>query len=189
MIFKEMAIKGAWKVQSNLHNDERGLFFEWFKNQELKKSTGLDFKPVQGNSSVSKKGVIRGIHYSLAKPGQDKWVTCLAGSVWDVIVDLRVGSPTFKQWIGLELSENSGISVVIESGLGHGFLSLKDNSVLNYLLTSEYDKNLEKEVNVFDSELNIKWNSTTSFLSQKDIEAKSLEEMRCAELLPIFDRD
>jgi dTDP-4-dehydrorhamnose 3,5-epimerase len=110
---KELEIKGAWLANSPIYRDDRGLFREWFKATTLTSPASDDFAVMQANISVSQKGVIRGIHYSLVLEGQSKWITCVAGSIWDVIVDIRPTSPTFKKWVSVDLNADSGDSILI----------------------------------------------------------------------------
>lgn len=175
MDIEELGIKGAWLARSPVHHDDRGRFREWFKRDELERAIGFDFDVKQANVSTSNTGVLRGIHYSLAKDGQGKWVTCVSGSIWDVIVDIRPTSPTFKKWIGIELSSTSGDAVFITGGLGHGFISLQDNSTVAYLLTSEYSPKEEFEISPFDPDLGISWPLSQHFLSPKDELAPTLQ--------------
>jgi dTDP-4-dehydrorhamnose 3,5-epimerase len=148
--------------------------------------TSFDFNVVQGNVSTSKFGTIRGIHYSLAKEGQAKWVSCVSGKIVDVIVDLRTNSPTFGKHEMIELEEASGKSIVIEPGLGHAFLALSDNSVVSYLLSSLYSDKDEFNISPFDTELNIDWKFPTRILtlSEKDINAPSLLKRKNLGQLP-----
>ena len=180
MNFEELDIKGAWIAHSAVHQDKRGNFREWFKREEVNQAIGLDFDVAQANISTSNKGVLRGIHYSLVKSGQGKWITCNAGAIWDVVVDIRPSSPTFKKWIGVELSGSSGDSLIISEGLGHGFLSLQDDSIVTYLLTSEYSPSDEFEISPLDPSLAIEWPMNNLVLSEKDQLAPTLEEQRFA---------
>lgn len=177
MEIEELGIKGAWVARSQVHHDDRGYFCEWFKSEEIYSATGLNFSVEQANISSSKKGVLRGIHYSVAGQGQGKWLTCVAGSIWDVIVDIRPASPTFKKWFGVELVGGSGDAVFISGGLGHGFVSLEDKTSVAYLLTSKYSPKEEFEISPFDPELNISWPNTELFLSEKDSLAPTLREL------------
>jgi dTDP-4-dehydrorhamnose 3,5-epimerase len=177
MEFEELEIKGAWIARSPVHHDSRGYFREWFKGEEILSATGLQFGVEQANISSSNKGVLRGIHFSAAIQGQGKWVTCITGSIWDVIVDIRPTSPTYKKWIGVELIGGSGDSVFISGGLGHGFISLQDESNVAYLLTSSYSPKDEFEISPFDPELGISWPKTQFFLSDKDLSAPTLQEL------------
>jgi dTDP-4-dehydrorhamnose 3,5-epimerase len=112
----------------------------------------------------------------MAKEGQGKWITCVSGAIWDVIVDIRPESPTFKNWIGIELSGASGDSLCIAGGLGHGFISLLDNSTVAYLLTSPYSPKNEFEISPLDPGLKISWPLANLILSDKDRSAPTLEE-------------
>jgi dTDP-4-dehydrorhamnose 3,5-epimerase len=177
MKLQEMELKGAWLAQSQVHIDDRGSFREWFKLDEVKNTTGFDFIVKQSNISISKKNTIRGMHFSISPIGQSKWITCVAGSIWDVIVDIRPGSPTFKKWVGIELSENSGLSLLAGHGFAHGFLALEDHSAISYLLTSEYSPNEEFGFNPFDPNLSIDWKVENPILSQKDSNSLTLDEL------------
>lgn len=180
MQIRELAIKGAWIAHSPTHTDNRGFFREWFKEEEVEIATGRSFTVHQANISTSNKGVLRGIHYSLANKGQGKWITCISGSIWDVVVDIRPSSPTFKEWIGIELNALSGSSLFISEGLGHGFISLEDNSTVAYLLTSKYSPTEEFEIHPLDPELGIIWPLKNPSLSIKDAVAPTLMQQLSA---------
>lgn len=184
-----LGINGAWLVQSPVLFDERGFFREWFKNQDVQSTTGIDFSIQQANLSFSHKGVIRGIHYSLAPTGQAKWLTCVSGAVMDVIVDIRPNSPTYKGIEYIKLMPDTGDSVLIGPGLGHGFMSLEEPSLVSYLLSSPYAPEFEYEISPRDTDLKIEWESNsglelTNILSKKDYLAPSLENRRVNGLLP-----
>jgi dTDP-4-dehydrorhamnose 3,5-epimerase len=163
-----LAIAGAWIIESPVYPDDRGIFREWFKKEALKEFGVPAFEVRQANTSISKRGVIRGIHYSSDINGQTKLVTCTAGSVLDVVVDLRAESKTYGEHLEVELSESLGKCVYISSGLGHGFQALEDNSVVTYLLDKEYSPNNEFGVNPLDTNLNIKWPLSDFKISEKD---------------------
>ena len=163
-----LAIVGAWVIDSPVFPDDRGIFREWFKSEVLKGNGVPPFEVRQANTSISKKGVIRGIHYSPEINGQTKLVTCTSGSVLDVIVDLRPESITYGDHLEVELSESLGKCVYISSGLGHGFQALEDNSVVTYLLDKEYSPNNEFGINPVDLNLNIKWPLLDFHISEKD---------------------
>lgn len=184
-----LGIEGAWLAESNVFPDERGSFREWFKFEEIKEVTGIDFSVKQANLSLSNKGVVRGIHYSLSEEGQAKWVTCANGHIIDVIVDIRPSSPTFKKVIEVDLKGGEGCAVLIGAGLGHGFLALEDNSVVSYLLSSPYSPSNEFEINPLDPDLNIDWHldlvgNTGHIISPKDAQAPSLQERLADGRLP-----
>jgi dTDP-4-dehydrorhamnose 3,5-epimerase len=179
MDFKALGIQGAWVADSPVWDDNRGSFREWFKHEEVFSLTGLDFSVKQANFSLSNQGVIRGIHYSLISGGQAKWVTCLSGSVVDVVVDLRIDSPTFKKVEYVDLRQGDGKAVLVGPGLGHGFYSKENGSGVSYLLNSPYNPEYEFEISPIDPELAIKWSPTSlkeesNLISMKDKSAPPL---------------
>jgi len=186
MKFTALGIEGAWLAESPVWADQRGCFREWFKAEEIYATTGILFPIQQANFSQSQRGVIRGIHYSLTPLGQVKWITCISGSINDVIVDLRPNSPTFKKAEYVHLTPESGFSILIGTGLGHGFESLEDNSAVAYLLSSKYSPEHEFGINPFDVGLSLNWKVSEgeAILSQKDLEAPSLQSAYSKKFLP-----
>lgn len=176
MEFTALEIEGLWIAESTVHYDNRGSFQECFKPRELEELTGVTFSARQANSSRSTSGALRGIHFSTSKVGQAKWVSCSSGSILDVVVDIRPESKTFKKWIGIKLEAFSGKSLIISSGLGHAFLSLAENSVVNYLLSSEYSPDNEQTINPFDKDLGINWPEMKYQLSERDQNSPTLFE-------------
>ena len=172
------AIEDVFVVENNVFSDDRGFFREWFKTQDIQKAIGRDFIVEQANISSSTKGAVRGIHYSLAEKGQAKWVTCVSGLIKDVIVDIRPNSKTFGKWIEVELSGTSGSAVLIGEGLGHGFVSLSEVSMVAYLVSSPFSPADEFEINPLDPAVGINWGLPLSALkiSEKDKNAPTLEE-------------
>jgi dTDP-4-dehydrorhamnose 3,5-epimerase len=173
-----LGIKGVWLAESPVWSDDRGFFREWFKSEQIKNATGRDFCIEQANISLSSTGTLRGIHYSIAPRGQAKWITCVSGSIKDVIVDIRLNSPTFGKWIEIELNGDSGQSVFISEGLGHGFLALQDNTAVAYLVSSPFSPTNEFEINPLDEKIGINWGMDLSDLkiSDKDKNAPTLAE-------------
>ena len=155
MNLQELAISGAYVAESRLFSDERGFFREWFKSEEIKIATGREFGIEQANISLSSAGTLRGIHYSIALRGQAKWITCVSGSIQDVVVDIRPDSKTFGQWIDVELKGDSGKAVLISEGLGHGFLALEDNTAVSYLVSTPFSSTDEFEINPLEEEIGI----------------------------------
>ena len=189
MKLTRLGIEGAWLAESLVWNDDRGFFLEWFKRDEVLVKTGFDFSVKQANISLSNKGVIRGIHYSLAVGGQAKWVSCLSGSIVDVVIDIRPGSPTYKKVEYFELKAGDGKALLIGPGLGHGFIALKDKTVISYLLTTEYSPELEFGILPTDTELDIDWHLNSldgmnPVLSEKDAGAPTLEARKLEGKLP-----
>ena len=137
MTLKKLNIDGAYIATHKVFPDERGIFREWFKSEEIL-SIDRNFEVKQANYSNSKRWVIRGIHYSLAPEGQAKVVTCASGSIIDVLVDLRIGSPTYLTVEYIELTEVSGEVIYIPTGVGHGFIVKSDFASVVYLTSSGY---------------------------------------------------
>ena len=171
-----LGIEGVWLVESRVFHDDRGLFREWFKSETVQKVTGRKFEIEQANISLSSRGTLRGIHYSTAPRGQAKWVTCVAGSIQDVVVDIRPESTTFGKWIDVELTAESGNAIFISEGLGHGFLALEAETAVAYLVSTPFSPEEEFEINPLDSTVGIKWNIDESLLkiSDKDRSAPTL---------------
>lgn len=181
-----LGIEGVWLAESPVWSDDRGFFREWFKSADVKNATGIDFGIEQANISLSSVGTLRGIHYSIAPSGQAKWITCVSGSIKDVIVDIRPSSPTFGQWLEIELSGDTGNAVFISEGLGHGFLSLEDNTTVAYLVSSPYSPEHEYEINPLDEKIGIKWGMELRELriSEKDKVAPTLASRLAEGKLP-----
>lgn len=186
MEFQPLPIAGVFVITPRQHGDDRGTFFEWYKSPAFTEHVGHDLTVAQANCSVSARGTLRGIHYADVPPGQAKYVTCLAGSVLDVVVDLRVGSPTFGAWDAVTLDTRSRRLVYIAEGLGHGFVALEDNSTVVYLCSTTYNPSGEHEIDPFDPELGIDWGigKDQAALSAKDAVAPSLAQAREQGLLP-----
>ena len=182
-------IEGAWVFTPKIHGDDRGAFLEWFKEPAFIEGVGHHLDVKQANCSVSAKGVLRGIHFADVPPGQAKYVTCVKGSVLDVIVDIRVGSPTFGEWTSVLLDDRDRRAVYLSEGLGPGFLSLEDGSTVVYLCSEPYNPTAEHEVHPLDPAIGIDWplDGMTPELSAKDSAAPTLAEAEESGLLPTWD--
>jgi dTDP-4-dehydrorhamnose 3,5-epimerase len=181
-----LGLEGAWLAESPVWSDDRGFFREWFKSEDVKAATGREFGIEQANISLSSAGTLRGIHYSIALRGQAKWITCVSGSIQDVIVDIRPDSKTFGQWIDIELKGDSGKAVLISEVLGHGFLALEDNTAVAYLASTPFSSTDEFEINPLEEEIGIRWGMDLSSLkiSGKDKIAPTLAERLAEGNLP-----
>ena len=193
MQIEELAVPGAFKVAPAVHADDRGAFLEWFRGDRFQESTGHRFDLAQANASVSAAGTLRGVHFADLPPSQAKWVTCLHGAVLDVVVDIRVGSPTFGRWDAVQLDDEERRAVYVSEGLGHAFMALQDASVVTYLCSAPYAPGHEHGVNPLDPRIGIEWPTTgrggeaiTPLLSDKDAAAPTLAEAEAAGLLPTF---
>ncbi len=182
MTLRALSIPGVYVLETAVFGDERGFFREWFRLREL-----ANFTVAQANLSQSRRNVVRGLHYSLASEGQAKVVTCVAGTLEDVVVDIREESPTFGKFEIIELDESEGRAVVIPSGVAHGFVVTSESATLAYLLSSPYNADAEFEIDPFDKEIAVPWRlSDTAIVSKKDANAPSLDERRRAGQLPNF---
>ena len=186
-----LGLGGALVLTPRQFPDDRGVFLEWFRADALHAATGHDFDLAQANCSVSSKGTLRGVHYADVPPGQAKYVTCIAGAAWDVVVDLEVGSETFGQWRAVHLDAVSRRAVYLPEGLGHAFLALEDATAVVYLCNQFYNPGGEHGVHPLDPELAIAWPleqlGGEPTLSPKDESAPTLAEARAAGRLPLLD--
>jgi dTDP-4-dehydrorhamnose 3,5-epimerase len=183
-----LGIEGAWVHTPMVHRDDRGSFQEWFRGAEFAAALGHSLGVAQGNMSVSRRGVVRGVHFSDVPPGQAKYVTCARGAALDVVVDVRVGSPTFGKWEAVQIDETDRRAVYLSEGLGHAFCALTDDTTVVYLCSTPYAAEREHGVNPLDPELGIEWpGDLEPVLSAKDAEAPGLSAARDAGLLPSYD--
>lgn len=194
MSMEPMKIEGAWVYTPRQFDDTRGTFFEAFQAAELSRVSGRGLDVAQVNSSVSSAGVVRGIHFSDVPPSQAKYVFCPRGAIWDVVVDIRVGSPTFGQWDAVLLDDVDRRTVFIGEGLGHAFLALEDDSTAVYLCSTPYAPGREHGITPLDPELAITWPShgrdgraLEPLLSEKDEAAPKLAQARADGLLPTIE--
>jgi dTDP-4-dehydrorhamnose 3,5-epimerase len=184
---KPTGIDGAWSFAPALHRDDRGCFLEWYRAEELSGVLGYWPETAQANCSVSRRGVIRGVHFASVPPGQAKYVTCVSGAVLDVIVDIRVGSPSFRRWESIRLDDTGRQAVFLSEGLGHAFTALSDEATVIYLCSAPYAPGREHGVHPLDPEIGIAWPvDTEPVLSGKDAAAPTLEEARRSGLLPDY---
>ncbi|MBW0017202.1 MAG: dTDP-4-dehydrorhamnose 3,5-epimerase [Mycobacterium sp.] len=189
MKVRELDVPGAWEITPTIHGDSRGMFFEWLTDRTFTAFAGHRLDVRQANCSVSAAGVLRGLHFAELPPGQAKYVTCVSGSVFDVVVDIRLGSPTFGRWSSVLLDDRDRRTIYISEGLAHGFLALQDNSTVMYLCSTEYNPQREHTICATDPELAVNWplvDGVGTHLSGRDAEAPSLQQVRAAGLLPTW---
>ena len=187
MKVRPLTVAGAFEVTPVQHGDPRGLFLEWYRFDTLAAAVGHPLNLAQANLSVSARNVVRGIHFADVPPGQAKYVTCVSGAVLDVVVDIRVGSPTFGRWDSVRLDDEERRAVYLAVGLGHGFCALTDTATVTYLCSTTYRPGHEHGIHPLDPELGIAWPSDAPVLSTKDSAAPSFAEARATGLLPTFD--
>ncbi len=184
-----LSIEGAWVYTPKVHADHRGAFLETYRGAEFTADLGYPLDVAQVNCSESSRGVIRGIHYADVPPGQAKYVTCTAGRVLDVVVDLRVGSPTFGRWETLILDDEERRALYLAEGLGHGFQVLSESATVLYLCSTPYTVGREHGISPLDPALGIGWRLDprhAPVLSGKDEDAPTLDEARAAGMLPDY---
>lgn len=182
-----LEIQGSFVIAPKIHSDDRGEFWEFYRYEELSAVIGHALTLRQANASISKRGAFRGIHFAELRPGQAKYVTCTSGEILDLVVDLRVGSPTFGLTESILLSDQNRRSVYLSEGLGHGFIALSDNAVVNYLVSGVYNPNKEHGINPLRSGLKYEVPSHLELLlSPKDLDAPSLEEAQALGILPTW---
>ena len=182
-----MGIDGAWTLAPDIHPDSRGDFHEWFRASEFSDNLGYRFELAQANCSVSHRGVIRGIHFTQVPPGQAKYVVCPSGAILDVVVDLRLGSPSYGRWEAVRIDDRTRRAVFISEGLGHAFMALSDQATVMYLCSTPYAPGIEHGIHPLDPALAIAWPlDVEPVLSAKDASAPGLEEVRQAGLLPAY---
>ena len=184
---RELGIEGAWAFTPPVHHDDRGSFAEAFRGAEFEADLGYRLEVAQVNCSMSRRGVIRGIHFSDVPPGQAKFVTCASGAILDVVVDLRDGSPTFGKWEAVRLGGAERNAVFLSEGLGHAFMALTDDATVVYLCSTPYAPGREHGVNPLDPAIGIAWpldDVGDPVLSEKDKAAPRLEQALRDGLLP-----
>jgi dTDP-4-dehydrorhamnose 3,5-epimerase len=186
MKIRSLGIEGAYEITPVQHADPRGTFAEWYRFDQLAAEVGHPLRLAQANISVSAAGVVRGVHYADVPPGQAKYVGCVRGGGIDVIVDIRVGSPTFGQWVMVHLDDTDRRAVYIAEGLGHAFCALTGEATLLYLCSETYAPQRERTVNPLDPELGIDWPTPEPLLSPRDAAAPTLAEARGRGDLPDF---
>jgi dTDP-4-dehydrorhamnose 3,5-epimerase len=181
MIFNKTELEDAYIIELQEFNDERGFFARAFCEKEFK-DHGIDFRVVQANTSYSsKKHTLRGMHYQ-EKPHQEaKLIKCTKGAIYDVIIDMRPDSPTFKKWAGVELTEQNRKMIYVPEGFAHGFLTLEDDTEVYYPVTESYTPGAEKGIRWDDPAFNIDWPAKAAIISAKDkswpLFDKSLDNM------------
>ena len=171
---------GVVVLEPDVHGDERGFLVETFRDNAWAEA-GVEIGFVQENHSRSSKNTLRGIHFQTT-PGQAKLVRSLRGRIWDVAVDLRRDSPTYRQWEGFELDDETHRQLLVPVGFGHGFCVLSDEADVAYKLSSYFDPAAEAGIAWDDPEINIEWPVSDPLLSERDTTAPKLAEI--ADTLP-----
>jgi dTDP-4-dehydrorhamnose 3,5-epimerase len=183
---RALAVPGAWEFTPPVMTDDRGNFVQTYTESVFVDAVGHPLVMAQANTSLSRRGTLRGLHYSVAPGGQAKYVTCVAGAMLDVVVDLRVGSPTFGAFDAVLLDDERRGALYIAEGLGHAFLALSETATITYLCSSPYAPAYELTVSPLDPALGLPWPKDLGpyVLSPRDAAAPTLAEAAAAGLLP-----
>lgn len=164
-----LEIDGLLVFEPRVFEDERGAFFESFNLSRFREATGLDVDFVQDNHSISRRNVLRGLHYQVDPHAQGKLVRVVRGAAWDVAVDIRAGSPTYGKWAAVELSATNRKQFWIPPGFAHGFLALEDGTEFLYKTTAYWDKESNRTIRWDDPDIGVEWPvDGTPVLSEKD---------------------
>lgn len=189
MQIRQLSVPDAYEITPVQRADDRGVFLEWYRFDELEAVIGHPLTLRQANMSVSRRGVVRGIHFADVPNGQAKYVTAMHGAVLDYIVDIRVGSPTFGQWDSVLLDTVDRRAVYLSEGLGHAFVALTDDATVSYLVSGTYDPQHEHGIDPLDATVALEFPSEAGepLLSPKDTDAPTLHEARDSGLLPTWE--
>lgn len=172
-------IEGLLIIEPRIFNDDRGYFYESYNRKAFQQATGLDIHFVQDNQARSTKNVLRGLHFQNPPTAQTKLIRALQGTIWDVVVDIRHGSPTFGQWFGVELSAENKRQFLIPKGFAHGYSVLSETAEVFYKCDDFYSKADEGGVRYNDPTLNIDWkiDLRDAIVSEKDLQQPLLKDM------------
>jgi len=186
---RELDVPGAWEISPQVHGDDRGIFLEWYRFDRLAEAVGHPIDLRQANTSVSRRGVVRGIHFADFPIGQAKYVTATHGAVLDFAIDIRLGSPTFGRWDAVRLDDVDRRAIYLSEGLGHAFVALTDDAVVSYLVTDVYNPTAEHAINPLDPSIGLEFprEAGEPLLSPKDLAAPTLAEAEMQGLLPTWD--
>lgn len=173
--FEPTEIPEVLIVETRFFKDERGFFTETYSKKNWA-AEGFDETFLQDNMSLSSKGTLRGMHYQIEPHGMGKLIRAVSGSIYDVAVDLREGSPTFGKWVGKTLSAENGLAMWVPVGFAHGFLALEESTLIYYKCTNTYAPESERSIHYADPAVGIEWPMQPTSLSPKDEVAPSLAQ-------------
>jgi dTDP-4-dehydrorhamnose 3,5-epimerase len=186
---RELSIPDSYEITPKQFGDDRGVFLEWYRFDRLSEALGHPVDLRQANTSVSKRGVVRGIHFADVPRGQAKYVTATRGAVLDFAIDIRVGSPTFGRWDSVLLDDVDRRGIYLAEGLGHCFVALTDDATVSYLVTDVYTPTAEHGIDPLDPEVGLEFpiDAAELLLSPKDTEAPGLAAAAESGLLPTWE--
>ncbi|MFI9841231.1 dTDP-4-dehydrorhamnose 3,5-epimerase family protein [Nonomuraea sp. NPDC051941] len=185
---RALAVEGAFEFTPKVFPDDRGSFVSPHQHRAFVEAVGRPLFPVtQTNVSTSRRGVLRGVHYTLTPPGTAKYTCCVRGKAIDIVVDIRVGSPTYGRWDSSVLNGVSYRSLYLPVGVGHAFVALEDETMMTYLLSEPYEPDHELAVDPLDPALGLPIPADIEpIMSQRDLAAPTLAEAAAAGLLPDY---
>jgi dTDP-4-dehydrorhamnose 3,5-epimerase len=183
--FRELAVADAFEFTPRTFPDPRGVFVSPYQEAVFVKAVGHPLRLAQSNHSRSRRGTLRGLHFADVPPGQAKYVYCPRGAALDLVVDIRVGSPTFGSWDTVHLDPESFRAIYLPEGVAHGFLALDDDTVISYLCSTAYNPAAEHGLHPLDPALALPL-PDEPLLSEKDAMAPTLAEAQAAGLLPTY---
>lgn len=188
MQIRELDIPDSYEITPVQHADDRGVFLEWYRFDRLSEVLGHPLRLAQANTSVSRRGTVRGVHFAELPPSQAKYVTATRGAVIDFIIDIRVGSPSFGQWDSVRLDDQDRRAVYVAEGLGHCFVALTDEATVSYLVSEPFAPGREHGITPLDPELGLDFGIPRDdlLLSPKDLAAPTLAEAQVRGLLPDY---
>ncbi|MFE9674859.1 dTDP-4-dehydrorhamnose 3,5-epimerase family protein [Streptomyces sp. NPDC006259] len=188
--FRELAVSGAFVFTPPVFEDDRGLFTSPFQEPAFVAALGHPlFRVAQSNHSRSRRGTVRGIHYTVTPPGVAKYVYCARGRAIDIVVDIRVGSPTFGRWDSSVLDPEGFSAMYFPVGVGHAFVALEDDTVMSYMLSGSYEAEHELALSALDPELGLPIpEDLEPLLSVRDRAAPRLAQVRAEGGLPEYDK-
>jgi len=184
---RELSVSGAFEFVPTVFPDNRGLFVTPYAEPAFVDAVGHPMGVAQSNHSASKRGVVRGVHFASVPPGQAKYVYCPRGALLDVVIDLRVGSPTFGRHDAVRLDDTEFHAVYLAEGLGHALVALEEHTVVAYLCSTGYNPAAEHTISALDPALDLPWPTDLEpILSERDRAAPSLADALAAGLLPDY---
>lgn len=169
-------VEDVFIIEPKVFGDHRGWFTETYSKEKFKE-LGVDIDFIQDNHSFSaQKGTLRGLHFQLNPKAQTKLVRCTKGKILDLAVDIREGSPTYKKWVAVELTEENKKQLLVPKGFAHGFITLTENVEVQYKVDEYYSPENDRSIRFDDSEINVDWGIENPILSDKDLNAQMLSE-------------
>lgn len=188
MKVRELAVPGAYEFSPPTFPDGRGLFVSPYSASAFEAALGFRMPVAQTNHSLSARGVVRGVHFADTPPGQAKYVYCAKGALLDIVIDLRVGSPTFGTWDTVRCDDVDFRAVYLSEGLGHAFVTLEEDTVMSYLCSTPYNPAAEHTISPLDPELDLPWpDDIETLMSDRDRTAPMLAEAVATGLLPDYE--